>query len=176
MFKYIPNALTILRLILIPIIFLFVSQNNYIIAIILLILSGLTDVLDGRIARKYNFISTFGTLLDPLADKLTQIATILALVIQDIIPLWILLVLLTKEIAMITGATFLFKKETVAIPSKWFGKLSTVLFYVAIFLSMIKKQFSFDYSFDLYLYYIALAFAVFALIMYFRLFKEARNK
>lgn len=174
--KHIPNILTVIRFLLIPIIFYFAMQNNYIVAVILLIISGITDVLDGYIARKYNFITTFGTLFDPLTDKLTQIATLLVLVIQEIIPLWILIVLLSKEIIMIIGASFLFKKETVAIPSKWFGKTATVLFYIAIFFSMIKKQFTLDYSFDLYLYYIALIFAIFALIMYFRIFKDCRQK
>lgn len=176
MLKHIPNILTIIRLILIPIIFIFAMQGNYFIAIVLLVLSGITDVLDGFIARKFNLISTLGTLLDPLADKLTQISTLLVLVLQNIIPLWILIILLLKEISMIIGATFLFKKETVAIPSKWYGKTATVLFYVAIFFSMLKKQFAFDYTFDLYLYYIALFFAVFALIMYFRIFNEKRKK
>ena len=176
MAKHIPNILTIIRFILIPIIFYFVLQDNYIVAVIFLVLSGITDVLDGHIARKYNFITDFGTLFDPLADKLTQIATLLALVIQNIIPLWILLVLIAKEILMITGATFLFKKDTIAIPSKWFGKLATVLFYVAIFFSMIKKQFTFNYSLDMYIYFIALLFAIFALIRYFKIFITYRKQ
>lgn len=175
MFKHIPNILTLIRFILIPIIFYFGLHDNYIVAVILLVISGLTDVLDGYIARKFNFITTFGTLFDPLTDKLTQIATLLVLVIQNIIPLWILIILLLKEFLMVIGATFLFKKETVAIPSKWYGKLATVLFYVAIFLSMIKKQFALTYTFDLYIYYIALAFAIFALIMYYKIFNTVRK-
>lgn len=172
MYKHVPNILTIIRFLLIPVIFYFALQDNYVVAVIFLILSGITDVLDGYIARKYNLITDFGTLFDPLTDKLTQISTLLVLVIQDIIPVWILAVVLTKELLMICGATFLFKKTTITIPSKWYGKAATVLFYVAIFLSMIKKQFALTYSFDLYLYYIALLFTIFALIMYFRLFKE----
>lgn len=176
MLKQIPNTLTVIRFLLIPFIFYFAWQDNYIVAVILLVISGITDVLDGFIARKFNFITNFGTLFDPLTDKLTQIATLLVLVIKNIIPIWILIILILKEVLMITGATFLFKKETVAIPSKWFGKVSTVLFYVAIFFSMIKNQFGYTYSFDLYLYYIALAFAIYAFIMYFKLFKIAQNK
>lgn len=176
MFKHVPNILTIIRFLLIPIIFYFALQDNYVVAVIFLILSGITDVLDGYIARKYSLITDFGTLFDPLTDKLTQISTLLVLVIQGIIPLWILAVVLTKELLMICGATFLFKKDTIAIPSKWYGKAATVLFYVAIFFSMIKKQFALSYSFDLYLYYVALICAVFALIMYFKLFKEFHTR
>ena len=176
MLKHIPNILTIIRFILIPVIFYFALQDNYIVAVIFLIISAITDVLDGYIARKFNFITNFGTLFDPLTDKLTQMATLLVLVIKSIIPFWILLIIIVKEILMITGATFLFKKETIAIPSRWFGKLATVLFYVAIFFSMIKKQFTLDYSFDMYIYYIALLFALFALVRYFMIFITCRKQ
>lgn len=63
--KHIPNILTILRFVLIPIILNFLAQDNYIMAFVFLTLSGLTDVLDGYIARKYNFITNFGKLIDP---------------------------------------------------------------------------------------------------------------
>lgn len=170
MFKHIPNILTIIRFILIPVIFFFALQNNYMASVIFLVISGVTDVLDGYIARKYNLITDFGTLFDPLTDKLTQISTLLVLVIQQIIPLWILLVVLFKELIMVIGATFLFKAKTIAIPSKWYGKLATVVFYIAIFFSMINKQFGFNYSFDLYLYYFALLLTLFAFIMYLNIF------
>ena len=176
MLKHIPNLLTIFRFILIPIMFYFVLVDNYLLAVIFLILSGLTDVLDGFIARKFNFITDLGTLLDPLADKFTQIALLLVLVLQGIIPLWILLVLLAKELLMISGASFLFEKETIAIPSRWYGKLTTVLIYIAIFLSMIKKQFELNYQFDLYLYCIALVLAIYSLIMYYKIFAKYRKK
>lgn len=176
MLKNIPNILTIIRFLLIPFIFYSALQNNYLVAVILLIISGATDVLDGYIARKFNFITNFGILFDPLTDKLTQISTLLVLVIQQIIPIWILVVVLMKEILMVIGATFLFKKKTVTIPSKWYGKLSTVVFYIAIFLSMIKQQFLYTYSFDTYLYYIALVLTLFALTMYFKMFMEYKNK
>lgn len=176
MFKYVPNILTIIRFILIPLIFYFALQDNYIIAVILLVISGATDVLDGFIARKFNFITDFGTLFDPLADKLTQISTLIVLVIQNIIPVWILIIVLIKELLMIIGASFLYGKETVIVPSKWFGKAATVIFYIAIFASMLKKQFELTYSFDYVLYYIAVAFTIFALIMYFKIFREVRHK
>ena len=175
MYKHIPNILTIIRFILIPIIFISAMSNNYLIAVIFLIISGITDVLDGYIARKYNLITDFGTLLDPLADKLTQICTLIVLVLKNIIPLWILIIVLAKEFLMIIGATFLFKKKTVAIPSKWYGKTATVLFYIAIFFSMIEGQFTFNFSFE-FLYYIALIFTLFALVMYIKIFTQYRQK
>ena len=69
MLKNIPNALTIVRFFLIPVIVYFILKGQYIAAFITLTISGLTDVLDGCIARKFNFITNFGKLIDPLADK-----------------------------------------------------------------------------------------------------------
>mgnify|MGYP006074197439 FL=1 len=129
--KHIPNILTILRFVLIPIILNFLAQDNYIMAFVFLTLSGLTDVLDGYIARKYNFITNFGKLIDPLADKCTQILILAALTVKNIIPVWILAIVVIKEFVMVAGASFLYGKELV-VSSKWYGKLATVLFYITI--------------------------------------------
>lgn len=183
MFKHIPNILTIIRFFLIPVIVAYIVQGDYISAFIFLTISGLTDVLDGFIARKFNFITNFGKLIDPLADKSTQIAVLTVLALQNIIPMWILVVLILKEFAMISGASFLYGKEFV-VSSKWYGKLSTVLFYIAIVSSFFIRQFNTtllnhpEYSmrflpaFDQYLYYLALISAIFSLAMYFRAFYE----
>lgn len=169
MLKHVPNILTIIRFFLIPFIVIFSLQDNYIIAAIFFILSGITDVADGCIARKYNFITDFGKLMDPLADKCTQVATLIVLVIQEIIPIWILIVVIIKEFLLVVGASFLYGKDLV-VSSKWYGKLSTVLFYVAIFFSMLIKQFSLPYTFDTYIYYLAVIFTLFSLVMYFKAF------
>jgi cardiolipin synthase len=175
--KHIPNALTILRFILIPFIIFYIVKDKYIEAFIFLTLSGLTDVLDGIIARKFNFITNFGKLIDPLADKTTQVSILVTLALKDIIPMWILIIVFIKEFVMVSGASFLYGKELV-VSSKWYGKLSTVLFYVAIV-----SSFSIRYwnaialtpgnsvailpEFDIYIYYLALAATVFSLIMYY---------
>ena len=140
MLKHIPNLLTIARFLLIPFIILFGVQDNYIMAIIFLTISGLTDILDGFIARKYNLITDFWKLIDPLADKLTQISILTVRVIKEIIPFWILAIVLLKEFLMVSGASFLYGKELV-VSSKWYGKLATVLFYSAIVISLLLKQF-----------------------------------
>lgn len=170
--KHIPNALTILRFILIPFIIVYIVQDKYIEAFIFLTISGLTDILDGTIARKFNFITNFGKLIDPLADKATQISILVTLSLKDIIPMWILIIVFIKEFAMISGASFLYGKELV-VSSKWFGKLSTVLFYLAIVASFTIKYWntvsqSFILpQFDIYIYYLALAATVFSLVMYY---------
>ena len=168
MLKHIPNILTILRFIFIPFILNFIFAGNYILAFVFFTLSGITDVLDGCIARKFNLISNFGKLMDPLADKLTQISVLASLVKVEIIPFWILVIVILKELIMIIGASFLYGKDVV-VYSKWYGKLATVLFYLAIVISLITKQFNltgFWTYFDLTLYCIALICTIFSLIMY----------
>lgn len=167
--KHVPNILTIVRFILIPFIVYFAMKEQYIITTIILIISGITDILDGIIARKFNFITDFGKLMDPLADKATQVATLVVLVLQNIIPFWILAVVIIKEFIMVAGASFLYGKETVVF-SKWYGKLSTVLFYIAIFSSLIIKYFNITFNFANYIYYLAVAVTIFSLIMYFKAF------
>lgn len=167
--KNIPNLLTMLRFVLIPFILYFLSIDNYILTFVFLTLSGITDVLDGFIARKFNFITDFGKLIDPLADKATQLLTLAALVLKNIIPLWILGLLVLKEFIMIAGASFLYGKELV-VSSKWYGKLATVLIYVAIVCSLVIKQFSLPFKFDTYIYYLAIISTIFSLIMYIKAF------
>lgn len=168
MLKHVPNALTIIRFLLIPVIVVSIFNGDYIIAFIFFTVSGITDIADGCIARKFNLISNFGKLMDPLADKLTQISTIASLTIIDIIPIWILAVVLLKELIMIAGASFLYGKDVV-VYSKWYGKLATVLFYVAIVFSLLINQFelpSIWSNLDLWLFCLALFATVFSLIMY----------
>ena len=170
MFKNVPNILTIIRFLLIPFIIFYIFTGNYILAFVFFTISGLTDIADGFIARKFNFVSNFGKLMDPLADKLTQITTLGSLAITDIIPIWILIIVLLKEFIMICGASFLYGKDVV-VYSKWYGKLATVLFYIAIVSSLIAKQFNLEgfwQDLDLALYSLALIATILSLLMYIR--------
>ena len=106
--------------------------------------------------------------MDPLADKLTQICTLASLVLTNIIPIWILLIVLLKEFIMIIGASFLYGKDVV-VYSKWYGKLATVLFFIAIIFSLLLKQYEVNgvwKNLDLGLFTLALISTVFSLIMY----------
>lgn len=170
MLKHIPNILTVIRLLLIPVIVVFIFIGNYTLAFVFFTISGITDIADGCIARKFNLISNFGKLMDPLADKLTQIATLASLVFTNIIPVWILLIVFLKEFIMICGASFLYGKDVV-VYSRWYGKLATVLFYIAIVISLLLKQFNLNdiwRNVDLGLYSLALVATIFSLIMYVR--------
>ena len=184
MLKNIPNALTIVRFLLVPFIVYYILTGQYIAGFIVLTISGLTDILDGCIARKFNFITNFGKLVDPLADKTTQIAVLASLTFKNIVPLWILIIVFIKEILMVAGASFLYGNKLV-VSSRWYGKLATVLFYIAIVCSLIieycnlntnipKPLFGFvHYMYiDDCIYYLAILTTIFSLVMYFRQFYQ----
>ena len=165
----IPNILTIIRFILKPFIYVSVLSRHYLIALIIFTISAITDILDGYIARKYNYITDIGKLMDPLADKLTQIALLLSLTILKILPLWIFIIVFVKELVLVISASVLYSQKDVVVYSKWYGKLATVLFFIAIIVSLINKQFNitgFWSNLDLGLYCIALISTIFSLIMY----------
>ncbi len=175
MLKYVPNILTIVRFLLIPPIIITIAYEQFVFALVLLIFSGITDVLDGTIARKFNLISDFGKLIDPLADKSTQLAILVTLAVKEIVPSWILVIVIVKEFAMIAGASFLYGKELV-VSSKWYGKLATVLFYLAIACSLIIRYLNNNvldiaiYDFSIYIYCLAVISTLLALVLYFRTF------
>lgn len=177
MLKHVPNVLTVIRFLLIPIIVIACVQEEYIWAIAILTLSGLTDILDGTIARKFNLISDFGKLMDPLADKLTQISLLTTLFIKGMIPVWILVIVVLKEFCMVSGASFLYGKELV-VSSKWYGKLATVLFYLAMVLSLLteniinvmNKEVPLMQTINIIVYVLALCTTVASLILYMRAF------
>lgn len=127
----IPNVLSFFRLCLIPIIvWLYISKEDYLWTLMVLLLSGLTDVVDGIIARKCNMISDFGKAFDPIADKLTQAAMLCCLVVRFkymLIPLGMLVI---KEV--VTGITALIsiKKTEQVEGAVWHGKLTTVVLYL----------------------------------------------
>jgi cardiolipin synthase len=136
-FFTIPNLLSLFRLCLIPFITTTYSREYYLVATLLLVVSGLTDTLDGFIARHFNQISEFGKFIDPLADKLTMASVVFALLMHHP-ALWVTMsVLLFKEFGTLAGAYILYKRGTRPPESKIFGKLSTFMLYFVLFCIMI---------------------------------------
>lgn len=129
----IPNLLSLFRIMLIP---LFVysyltanSQEDYFVSSAIIVFSGLTDLLDGVIARKYNQITELGKVLDPAADKLTQAALAFCLIVTWEY-MWIMvLIFLIKEISLIINNVLLLRKNKKIDGAQWYGKVSTFVFY-----------------------------------------------
>lgn len=136
MMKNIPNILTSIRILLVPLFpIVYFSSHKYAhyFALIIFILAGITDFLDGYLARKHQWVSSFGTVFDPLADKLMLLVALTALALDHYIPFWVLVVMGIKESFMIGAGLYLYlRKEQKIIPSNLFGKFATVIFSVAI--------------------------------------------
>jgi len=171
-----PNLLTLIRFLLVPVMSYFLVSKNFTLAIIIYILASITDVLDGFIARKYNMITKLGKFLDPMADKLLQFSALLGLWVVGIIPFWITLIFFLKEIFMGIGAIKLLKNKDVVVPSKWFGKMSTIFFFVAIVLSMLSESLIVLKPYVLPMFILALLSLLFAFIMYLINFLKVEEK
>ena len=129
----VPNVLTLLRLLAIPWLCRLIWQwpENRLQAFILFLAIWLTDMLDGFIARRFNQMSAFGKLFDPLVDKLFQLATAVTMFLIGRIPLWVPLFLFVREALMVLGSVFLLKRADKVVYSSLIGKASTFLFVVA---------------------------------------------
>ena len=123
----VPNAITLIRLLLIPLfIWLYLDKEAYVTAFLVYLTAGLLDLLDGIIARRYNMVSDFGKLFDPIVDKLTQIAIFFCLLSKFPNMLILLIVLVIKEI--ITGVIHLLaiNKTNVVDSAEWPGKITSL--------------------------------------------------
>ena len=128
----VPNVLSLIRILLVPVFLVLYLSGRQDWAFLTLLVSGVTDLLDGFIARRFNMITDCGKLLDPISDKLTQVAVVVAMATRyaQILPLAALCLL--KEVCQAVGGVILLKKGCSVHGSKWFGKASTVVFYVCM--------------------------------------------
>jgi cardiolipin synthase len=135
----IPNILTAIRFCLVPVFGYYLFNERFSIAVILFLVAGLTDILDGVIARKFNMITSWGKLADPLADKLIQLTALAILSLQGLILLPVLIIVLAKEIFMVAGSVLLYKKVKFVAQANWYGKMTTVIFSLAIIMIIALK-------------------------------------
>jgi cardiolipin synthase len=152
----------------------FFLKENYINAVLVLVFSAVSDILDGIIARKYNQITKLGKVLDPIADKLTLATVVVCMGIkfQEIIVF--VSVLFIKEFLMLLAGAVLLKLNIPPPAAKWYGKLGTVLFYFsAIIIIWLKAQFGIDNpAIAVTLMSITTAIMIFALFKYFIVFLD----
>lgn len=136
--KTIPNLLSLIRIIIIPFFGVAYFNKQYLWAVIILAFSGLTDLLDGKIARKFNQVSELGKLLDPIADKLTQMTIAVLLFITFIQSndktikyfSWVFLFFIAKELFMVVVGTLMVSLGLIPKPAVIWGKLATTFFYI----------------------------------------------
>ncbi|MCI8928589.1 MAG: CDP-diacylglycerol--glycerol-3-phosphate 3-phosphatidyltransferase [Lachnospiraceae bacterium] len=130
-----PNKLTMFRVILIPffIVFLLIPITPYDkwIALAIFVIASLTDLLDGKIARKYNLVTNFGKFMDPLADKLLVCSALICLIELDKIPSWMVIIIIAREF-IISGFRLVASDNGVVIAASYFGKFKTTFQMLAV--------------------------------------------
>ncbi len=135
----VPNMLTASRFVLIPL-FMFLYLNDHpIAALCVLLVAGLTDFLDGYIARRSGQVTVTGSMLDPLADKLMILVVVLALLIKNVLPWTAFAVMAFRELVMIIGSAIYHFRGLKTVPANLFGKATTVLYYAAILLMFLEQ-------------------------------------
>lgn len=129
----IPNWLCFIRIALIPVFSALFIKEQYIAAFITMIVAALTDVFDGKIARKFNMVSNLGKILDPIADKLSQIAIVIILIVKfwsfDGPLKYLFFLFIFKELLMVLGGALLLSKGMRPVAAEAWGKIATVVFY-----------------------------------------------
>lgn len=160
----IPNFMSLFRLALVPFILWIYLRGEYSIAAALVLLSALTDVFDGIIARKFNMVSDLGKVLDPLCDKVTHAALLICLLTRYRF-IWLVLGLLVVKELIVAGLGALSVKRGRAVAgAKWYGKLSTVVFEVVMIALMLFPSIPAATAF--WMLVAVCAVMVFAMIMY----------
>ena len=165
-----PNKLTIMRVILIPFFVFFLlspyfpAYGNYI-AVAIFIVASLTDMLEGKIARKYNLVTNFGKFMDPLADKLLVCSAMICLIELDRLAAWIVIVIIAREF-IISGFRLVASDNGVVIAASYWGKFKTTFQMLMVIVLILDIQMPFFQILGTVLTYVALILTVVSLIDY----------
>lgn len=133
----VPNLLSFLRLALVPVFLILLVEGEDLIALAVLALSGFTDFLDGYIARRFNQVSKLGQMLDPAADRLYILAALLGLAWRDLIPVWLVIVIVARDVMLVVLAALLARVGHSAFRVNWVGKWATACLFVGLPLLML---------------------------------------
>lgn len=168
----VPNALTILRLVLVPVFAVLFRSGRPKWALVVFCAASLTDMLDGQLARRLNQITDFGKLFDPLADKLMVLTALACQAMTDVpwsagFPWAAILIVLAKEVFMVAGGAFMLGKGVV-VSANYFGKTATVAFMASLILSFFHRELeaALGCRIDLVLLWAAVGLALLAMAVY----------
>lgn len=170
----VPNALSVLRLLVIAPFVVFFVQEDYGMAALMLLISGLSDMLDGWVARRFNQFTPLGAMLDPVADKLTLGAVVICMGLAFPITIPLVVLLILKELSMLVAGGILLKLRKRPPAARWYGKVATLVFYVSM-TAIVTMKAIWSQENDLViilLLSITAACMIFALVKYFLVFLE----
>ena len=158
-----PNKLTVLRVVLIPVflaaLFFAPEPMNRYGAVLIFVIASLTDLLDGKIARKYNMVTNFGKFMDPLADNLLVMSALVSMVALEDLPAWVVIVILAREFA-ITGFRTLAVEAGIVLAASWWGKVKTTVQMIMIIVVLLDLPCEFMGLFEMALAGLAVFFTI----------------
>ncbi len=165
-----PNKLTLMRVLLIPFFVFFLlapafAENGKYIATVIFIIASLTDLLDGKIARKYNLVTNFGKFMDPLADKLLVCSALICLVDLKRLASWIAIVIIAREF-IISGFRLIAAEHQVVIAASYWGKFKTTFQMLMIIVLILDFENGVFQALGVLLTYVSLALTVISLADY----------
>ncbi len=131
-----PNKLTMARIIMVPIFMAIMLKGHYIAALIVFALASITDFLDGYLARKYNLVSSFGKIMDPLADKLLAFGALLCFIELEVVSVWAPIIIIAREF-FVTSMRVVAVSKGKVIAASWWGKIKTNVQLFAIIFAML---------------------------------------
>lgn len=139
-FVYLPNVITLSRLFLVPVLILVLKQENYIAALIIFLVAGISDALDGYIAKRFNYVSQLGAVLDPLADKVLLVSAYIMLTMVGHIPFWLLLAVAFRDLLIIGGYLAVTSVlGAVQMNPSYLSKINTVM-QIVLVLAILTEQ------------------------------------
>ena len=166
----IPNFLSLLRIILVPVIVIFLIQGSYTKALIIFVIAGLTDALDGALARLLNKQTKLGSFLDPLADKILLSTSVIALAIFNLIPSWLAVIVISRDFMILLGIVILsMMSVTYEIKPIFVSKVTTALQIATVFFALLLKTFTYDiisYNLIIILSWLTASFTIISGLIY----------
>ena len=166
----IPNFLSLLRIILVPVIVIFLIQGLYAKALIIFVIAGITDALDGALARLLNKQTELGSFLDPLADKILLSTSFISLAIFGLIPSWLAVIVISRDFIILLGLLILsMMSVTYEIKPVFVSKVTTTLQIATVFFALLLKTVTYDrisYDWIIILSWLTASFTVFSGLIY----------
>ena len=165
----VPNLITSLRIILTPIFIIYVLDEKYLLALIVFVLAGLSDAVDGFIARVFDQKSRLGAILDPIADKILLVSAFIVLSVKDVIPVWLTVIVISRDILILLAVLILFlTKDNFAISPAFVSKITTCLQLVTVLNVLLAKYFPVFHQVSDYFFWATGLFVVTSFLHYMR--------
>lgn len=150
----VPNLITSIRIILTPIFIIYLLDEKYLPALIVFVVAGVSDAIDGFIARVFDQKSLLGAILDPIADKILLVTAFIVLAVKNIVPDWLTVIVISRDVLILLAVLILFlNKDNFAIKPSFISKITTFLQLLTVFNVLLAKYFGLFHQFSDYLFW-----------------------